>query len=113
MTKPLPSDDADIEAMIEDALDADDATTYRMWRHRVLGNTPGAIIGMAAADKRPRRNINLSVPTADYEVLARIARSRGVSVSILIRQALATLAVESHGVPRSSIPFLARDGLLT
>ena len=104
-----PDDDPDVEEAIEAALDADDATVYRMWRHRARGGTVGQLI--AGAERR-RRGVQLSMPIEEFRIVYRAALSRGLTPASYVRQCVATSLVEEHGVDAGSIPWLTRDGLL-
>lgn len=105
-TTPWPDDP---DELLERALDAQDATTNRMWRHRVRGNTVGMI---AARLDEPRRSIQLRPPVAEARLVAQVARQRGLTTAAYVRQCVATSLVEEHGIDPSAIPWWTRDGLL-
>lgn len=104
-----PDDDEALEA-VEAAIDATDETTDRLWRHRLRGGTIAQVV--AQYDETRTDVLRLRAPQAEYRIILRCARERGITPVQYLRQCLATSVVEEHGVDPATIPWMTRDGLL-
>ncbi|HET6896884.1 MAG TPA: hypothetical protein VFK70_00985 [Vicinamibacteria bacterium] len=104
----LPDDDEQIDELIERAIDAQDATADRLWRHRLRGNTIGMVVGAAGGT----RSIQLKIPPDELRSVKACAASRGLTPIGYVRMCVATSMVEEHGIDPATIPWLTREGLL-
>ena len=100
-------DDDDPEEAVERALDAEDRTLYRMWRHRVLGNTVARVIAMGRV---AHAVVQLRVPAAEHAIVARTVRDNGIAMAAFLRRAIASELIHGYGVSPDDIPWLGKDG---
>lgn len=101
-----PDDPAD-HAALDRVLNADDPTTYRMWRYRAVGMTMAQAV--VAADTT-RRSVALHMPGAEHSTLSTIARGHGLTPVRFVRRSVATFLRE-EGHTRETLPWLMRDGV--
>lgn len=101
---------ADAEEQVEQALDRDDATGDRLWRHRLTGNTANVVA--LAARGRKRQSVVLNMPIAEHVIVSEIARDCGLSPVDLVRQCVFTHLTEDCAIPAERLSWLGRAGLL-
>jgi len=102
-------DEAWAREQLEAALDRDDPTLHRLWRHKIRGNTVGSVVGDVP---KARKHVILHLPDDEFTTLKIAAVERGLRPIAFVRQCVATSLVEEHGIAPSQIPWLSRDGLL-